>query len=195
MRLLMLFGAQAVGKMTVGQALTRITPMKLFHNHMTIEPVISLLGHYDGEVTAQLREIMFEAFARSDNYGLIFTMQFAFDAPSDWAYVAHVASIFEAQGAQVDYCELVAPLEVRLVRNTTENRLREKPSKRNLVQSERFLRECRWRDVSNEGECPWPRYLKLDNSALSPEDAAERIATHFGLARLQAPDEEGAPQA
>lgn len=39
------------------------------------------------------------------------------------------------------------------------------------------------------------RYLKLDNSALSPEDAAERIATHFGLARLQAPDEEGAPQA
>ena len=39
------------------------------------------------------------------------------------------------------------------------------------------------------------RYLKLDNSALSPVDAAERIATHFGLARLQAPDEEGAPRA
>ena len=38
MRLLFIFGAHAAGKMTVGQVLSRITPMKLFHNHMTIEP-------------------------------------------------------------------------------------------------------------------------------------------------------------
>lgn len=38
MRLLFIFGAHAAGKMTVGQALSRVTPMKLFHNHMTIEP-------------------------------------------------------------------------------------------------------------------------------------------------------------
>lgn len=187
MRLLFLFGAQAVGKMTVGQALCRITPMRLFHNHMTIEPVIALLGHYDGALVQQLREDMFNAFARTDHYGLIFTMVFAFDLPSDWDYVAHIASIFEAQGAQVDYCELVAPLDIRLVRNQTENRLKEKPSKRNTAQSERFLRDCHYREVSLDGECPWPRYLKLDNSQLSPEEAAEIIADHFGLNRLETP--------
>lgn len=36
MRLLLLFGPQAVGKMTVGQALARITPLRLFHNHLII---------------------------------------------------------------------------------------------------------------------------------------------------------------
>jgi hypothetical protein len=35
--LVLLFGPQAVGKMTVGQELARITELKLFHNHMTID--------------------------------------------------------------------------------------------------------------------------------------------------------------
>lgn len=183
MRLLFLFGSQAVGKMTVGQALARITPMKLFHNHMTIEPVMELLGRFDSQAILALRETLFHAFVNTDNYGMIFTMQFAFDAQSDWDYVAHVASIFEEKGAQVDYCELVAPLEVRLVRNRTENRLREKPSKRNVARSEWLMKENSYRDVSRDGECVWPRYLKLDNTNLSPEEAAEIIADHFGLER------------
>ncbi len=191
MRLLFLFGSQAVGKMTVGQAICRKTPMRLFHNHMTIEPVIQLLGYYDGETTVQLREILFQSFARSDNYGMIFTMQFAFDQPSDWDYVAHVAEIFEKQGAQVDYCELVAPLEVRLARNRTENRLREKPSKRDVALSEARILNCRYRDVSNPGECTWPGYLRLDNSALPAEEAAELIIRHFALEKInQSPEKE-----
>ena len=65
MKLLFIFGAHAAGKMTVGQALSRITPMKLFHNHMTIEPVIELFGAYNGAVTERLRQVIFEEFAKS----------------------------------------------------------------------------------------------------------------------------------
>ena len=36
MKLLFLIGNSAVGKMTVGQELMKITNMRLFHNHMTI---------------------------------------------------------------------------------------------------------------------------------------------------------------
>jgi shikimate kinase len=39
MKLIIIFGPQAVGKMTVGQELGKITNLKLFHNHMTIELV------------------------------------------------------------------------------------------------------------------------------------------------------------
>ncbi|WP_433744437.1 hypothetical protein [Paenibacillus amylolyticus] len=39
MKLVIIFGPQAVGKMTVGQELEKITNLKLFHNHMTIELV------------------------------------------------------------------------------------------------------------------------------------------------------------
>lgn len=44
MKLLLLFGNSAVGKMTVGQELAKITPLKLFHNHMMIEPVLEIFG-------------------------------------------------------------------------------------------------------------------------------------------------------
>lgn len=42
MKFVIIFGPQAVGKMTVGKELEKITDLKLFHNHMTIE----LVTHY-----------------------------------------------------------------------------------------------------------------------------------------------------
>ncbi len=73
MKLVLIFGSGAVGKMTVGQALAAQTGLRLFHNHMTIEPVIQLLGHFDMPTTMALREVIFHSFAKSDNYGMIFT--------------------------------------------------------------------------------------------------------------------------
>ena len=47
MKLIFLIGDAAVGKMTVGQELMKITDLRLFHNHMTIELVIEIFGRYD----------------------------------------------------------------------------------------------------------------------------------------------------
>ena len=185
MRLLILFGAQAAGKMTVGQAISRITPMKLFHNHMTIEPVIALFGAYNGAVTERLRQVVFEEFLKTDNYGLIFTFLWGFDLPSDWEYVEGLSKMYRDAGAQVDYVELICPQKVRLLRNRTENRLREKASKRDVALSEQRILsvESRCRCVSEPGEIPYERYLRLDNADLSPEEAAEIIVRHFGYDR------------
>lgn len=35
-KIVLITGPQAVGKMTVGQELSKITDLKLFHNHMTM---------------------------------------------------------------------------------------------------------------------------------------------------------------
>ncbi len=44
MKFVHIFGPQAVGKMTVGQELVKITDLKLFHNHMlSIWSVIFLI--------------------------------------------------------------------------------------------------------------------------------------------------------
>ncbi len=183
MKLLFLIGDGAVGKMTVGQELARITDLRLFHNHMTIEPVIELFGHYDHKTVNELREVIFQNFAASDNYGLIFTYMWAFDQPSDWAYVQHVRDIFTPYGTEFYCVELVAPLEIRLARNATENRLRHKPSKRDLSFSNAllFAADKEHRLVSFEGEIPFENYLRIDNSHLSPRDAARRIKETFKL--------------
>ena len=182
MRLLMLFGPQAVGKMTVGQELEKITPLRLFHNHMTIEPVLRIFGEFRSSTILKMRELIFEEFLQTDHYGLIFTFQWCFDVEDDWKYAQHVAGMFRAAGAEVDWVELTAPLDVRFERNGTENRLKEKPSKRNLEMSEFFLRhaEEKYRDTSLPGEITFPNYLRIDNSDRSAAEVAKMIAEHFG---------------
>ncbi len=44
MKFVLIFGSQAVGKMTVGQELEKITELKLFHNRITIELLEPFLG-------------------------------------------------------------------------------------------------------------------------------------------------------
>ena len=42
-----MIGNAAVGKMTVGQELMKLTGLRLFHNHMTIDSVIEIFGQYN----------------------------------------------------------------------------------------------------------------------------------------------------
>ena len=55
MKLMILIGNCAAGKMTVGQELTKITPFRLFHNHMMIEPVLEVFGEFRGDLIQKLR--------------------------------------------------------------------------------------------------------------------------------------------
>lgn len=183
MKVLFLFGSAAVGKMTVGQELSKITRFRLCHNHMTIEPVIEIFGKYDGYVTMRLREVIFEEFAKSDNYGIIFTFMWAFNIQEDWDYTNHVREIFEPYGAEFYYVELVAPQDVRLKRNTTENRLKNKASKRDIEASNQRLinEDKKYRLESYEGEITFDNYIKIDNTSIEPEDVALMIKRQFNF--------------
>ena len=183
MKLVFLIGNGAVGKMTVGQELMKITNLRLFHNHMTIEPVIEVFGYYDGHAVNRLREVFFEEFARSQNEGMIFTYMWAFDQQADWDYIEHVKSIFAPYGTEFYYVELVAPQEVRLERNRTENRLAHKASKRDLAASDLRITDAdqHYRCESLPGEIPFDNYLRIENTHLSAEEAARIIKNHFSL--------------
>ena len=147
-----------------------------------IEPVIEIFGDVNWRAVNRLREVVFEEFAASDNYGLIFTYMWAFDQQADWDYVEHVKSIF-APYDTVFYCvELIAPKEVRLQRNATANRLQNKASKRDTAFSATLIEhEDKYRLVSNPGEIPFDNYLRIDNTNLSAEEAATIIRKHFHL--------------
>ena len=183
MKLVLLIGNSAVGKMTVGQELAKITGLRLFHNHMMIEPVLEIFGQWRPDVTQRLRQVIFEEFARTDHYGMIFTFMWAFDMQSDWDYVDWVKGIFGLPEEEVYYVELIAPQEVRLERNATENRLKNKASKRNIEDSNsRLLRDDQnWRCESYPGEITHPNYLRIENADIPAEEAARIIKEHFNL--------------
>ena len=179
MKLVFIIGSGAVGKMTVGQELMKLTGLRLFHNHMTIEPVIAVFGNYNGKVVNEIREIIFREFAASDLPGMIFTYTVWKDS---WKCFEHVKEIFVPYGTEFYYVELVAPQEIRLVRNATANRIANKPSKADVEASNARLKgEDAYRLVSYEGEIPFDNYLRIDNSNLSAEDAAKRIRDTFRL--------------
>ena len=183
MKFVFIIGDAAVGKMTVGQELMKITDLRLFHNHMTIEPVIEIFGRYDYKTVNEIRDVIFRNFAASDNYGMIFTLMLDFDMPEEWEYLEHIRSIFEPYDTEFYYVELIASQEIRLQRNVSENRLKHKASKRDIETSnKRLINDDRnHRCVSYEGEITFDNYLRTDNSDKEPEEVARLIKDTFNL--------------
>ncbi|MBF0988834.1 MAG: shikimate kinase, partial [Clostridiales bacterium] len=92
-------------------------------------------------------------------------------------------SIFESNGGKFYYVELDAPLDIRLNRNKTENRLFYKPEKQNIEFSEKqiFHAEKHHRNYSLPNELNCQNYIKIDNSELSAIDTAKIIKEKFNL--------------
>lgn len=186
MKFVLIFGPQAVGKMTVGQELAKITGLKLFHNHMTID-LVNPFFDYDTKEGKRLvglfRQEIFEEVAKSNQYGLIFTYVWAFDLQPDWEYVQKVCQIFESKGGTVYFVELEADIDERLERNRSANRLEHKPTKRNIEWSENEILETMHKHRLNSlpGEIKKKEYLKINNTDLSAAEVAEMIKEKFYL--------------
>lgn len=186
MKLVIIFGPHAVGKMTVGQELSKLTKLKLFHNHMTIDIVSDLFEDMPQErnrLTDLFRKEIFESYSKSNEYGMIFTYMWAFDCKEDWDYINNLESLFVSRRSSVYYVELEADFDLRIERNKTENRMLNKPSKRNIERSEYIFKmlESNYRLNSLENELSKENYIKINNSNLSPDIVAQMIKDKFSL--------------
>ena len=91
--------------------------------------------------------------------------------------------IFEPYGTDFYYVELIAPQEIRLKRNISENRLKNKASKRDIETSnQRLINDDKnHRCVSYEGEINFDNYLRIENSDKAPDEVAQMIKEAFKL--------------
>lgn len=185
-KIVLITGPQAVGKMTVGQELSKITDLKLFHNHMTID-LVSHFFSYGTEVGKRLvddmRKMIFEEVAKSNLEGIIFTCVIAYNCKEDIEQTRYIKELFKKNNGEFYYVELQAPLKVRLERNKTENRLNNKPFKRNLEISQKLILKSEedHRTESFEGEIKEENYIKIDNTNISAKEVAKIIKDKFNL--------------
>jgi hypothetical protein len=187
--LLFVVGPPAVGKMTVGQAITERTGLRLLHNHISIELALRYFDYGTpafNRIDAEIRRRIIEEVAASDLPGLVFTFAWAFNLPADQAAVDEYAMPFRERGARVLFAELEATQAERLKRNECVSRLAEKPSKRDLEASRRRLLEADGRYQLNSGGKFDERqdYLRINNTLLTPGEVADRVIEHFGLPRF-----------
>ena len=185
-KFILIIGPQAVGKMTVGQELSKLTGYKLLYNHMTIEMVRKIFD-YDKEAFMKMNKVIryeiFKEFAKSNEKGIIFTGCFDFgnDFQEDKELTDEWIKLFD----ETYVVELQADLEERLRRNKTENRLKHKESKRDLEWSEndllRSVKKHRFNSNPGEGENVFKNYMKIENTNVPAKEAARMIEKRFKL--------------
>jgi len=184
MKVIFLFGPQAVGKMTIGEELSKQLEIPLLFNHMTLDILTPFLGWSADtfRISQQIRcEILAAVASNSAHDGMILTFAFYFDAQSDWDIFNSYRGIFENRGIKVCLIELEADFEERLRRNVTENRLNKKPSKRDLEYSNQELKTSneKHRLNSDPGEIDHPNYFRLDVTDLTVTEATDAIMERF----------------
>lgn len=190
MHLVMLFGPQAVGKMSVGREIARGTPYRLFHNHATIEPLLEV---FDWETPAfqtlklEFRRRVIEEAVAGGLPGLVFTYVWALDLAEDAAYVEQLIAPVLTAGGRVDFVELYADEATRLTREGTPERLAAKASKRDTAWARADLIDSgREHRLSTGPDQVFPLdqpHHRLDNSTLTAAQAAERIIELLELPR------------
>ncbi|HEX8266578.1 MAG TPA: AAA family ATPase [Pyrinomonadaceae bacterium] len=186
MKFIVIFGPPAVGKMTVGYELARLTGFKLFYNHMTIELVLNFFDFEEPQfhkLVSEFRKRVFEEVAASDLPGLIFTFVWAIEHESDRVFIERSCDIFREKGADIYFVELEAELSERLNRNESEFRLLQKPSKRDVEKSrQRLLENDEKYKLNSEGDFfHKENYLKINNTSLPADEAARIIVDEFGF--------------
>lgn len=187
MNFYLIIGPQAVGKMTVGQELAHYTGARLFYNHMTIDLVDYFFDYSTPQgkwLVKEYRDLLFNAVLSCDDYpGFIFTFVCDFETPDGLAYVYDTCKAFEAAGHTAYIIELNSDYETRKQRNVTENRMIHKRLKQNIPKSTRLFErfEQGGRTKSLDGEIDWPRYVRIDNTELSPEQVVKVIVSSFSL--------------
>lgn len=192
MHFVLVHGPPAVGKMTVGHELTKLTGFKLLHNHMTVEPVLDIFPFGSppfGRLVNEFRRRIIEEALLADLPGLVFTLVWGLDLPEDAALVGSYVELVEGAGGRCSFVELYADLDERLLRNRTEFRLAEKRSKRDLEFSHGNVLELEENYVMNTGGAPTladPLFegrtrVRIDNTHLSPGDVAARVVEALSL--------------
>lgn len=176
MKLIFIYGAPGVGKLTTAKALAALTGFKLFHNHLAFDLAKSIFDFPSppfGELSGKVRLAAFEAAARAKLPGLIFT--FVYAAPDDDIFVAKVIDAVEKERGEIHFVRLHCDAATHEQRVLAPER--QAFGKITSVDGLRGA-QARWNLTS---AVPLRESLEIDNSALSAELAARRIAERFSL--------------
>jgi shikimate kinase len=175
--LVFLYGPPAVGKLTVAKELAKRLPLRILHNHLTIDPVAEILefgttGFWD--VVERFREDLVESAAR-EGVDVVYTYVFAL---GDEPHVARVVDASERHGGQVTFVQLLAPRE-ELVRRVAEADRKEHRKLSDASDLQRVLEEY---DVYTP--IPGRSSLSIDVAVLPPAEAADLILKHLELGKV-----------
>ncbi|MGB1251112.1 MAG: AAA family ATPase [Candidatus Promineifilaceae bacterium] len=176
MKLIVIHGAEATGKLTVAKQLSAKTDFCIFHNHISVDFVRTLFDFGEEHFSPMIwdaRSIVFEYAAKAQLDGLIFT--WAFSYPDFLPHLERIQAIVSRFQRELCLVYLSCTHEERLRRITAEER--------KLAGKIHTVEELN-RQATKKNYHPVPNSLEIDNTNLSPQQVADLIIQHFTLAHV-----------
>jgi len=178
MNLAFIYGPPAVGKLTVANALAKLTGYRVFHNHLTIDLVCSIFEWGQGpffSLVDRYRVELIEAAAKASIPGVIFT--FVYAKGQDDGFVEAVVGAVERHGGRVHFVRLICERKELLRRVRA-------PSRRVFRKMRQVKRLREWLNrYELSSDVPYHNNIVIDNTRLGPHKAAQMIAAHFAIPR------------
>ena len=173
MKLIIIHGPPAAGKLTVGTEIARRTGYKLFHNHISIDCVKSVFEFGTPGFWRAVATVRFEIIAEAarENIDLIHTFCYEFGADDE--HFEKLISSAEDNGGEVHLVLLRCDDSER--KNRIANESRVKIGK--LTDPGRFDRP----PIELSTPLPGRTTLIIDTTNTPAEAAAEKIIQSFGL--------------
>lgn len=182
MNLLFLYGKPATGKLTVARELARITGYKLFHNHQTVDLLLSVF-EFGSKPFIDLREEVWLAVIKRAAIerltGMVFT--FAPEMTVRRSFIPQVLDIVEGAGSRVRFIETTCPMEE--VYRRIDNQSRRNTGK---LTDHEVYEKLEKQGVFATSHMPKADVV-IDTSTLTPEEAAVKIAKELRIKRLDTP--------
>ncbi len=169
MNLIVLYGPPAVGKLTVGKELAKLTGYKLFHNHLAIDLAHEIYEWGDPAfftLVHAIRTTVIESAAKSDT-NIILTF-FYTGAESEKSFFKRVEKIVETSGGNISFVQLTAPVEILRQRVTDTSR-----QKFGKLTDEKALQQTL--AINKAATFNHSRQVTLDASKMTPLEMAETI--------------------
>ncbi len=176
MKLIVIYGPPAAGKLTVSKELSRITGYKLFHNHLAIDFIESVLDRSDAkfwELLDKYRLGLIEAAAEGNVQGLIMTSVYI--KGNDDKFIKDIVEAVEKHGGDVHFVHLLCD------RKHLESRLSE-PSRKEfgkLTDIGLFNNFVASNDVFSR--ISFVQSYEIDNTGIAPDETAKMIKVHYSL--------------
>jgi hypothetical protein len=173
-RLVLIYGPPAVGKLTVARELSRLTGLPVFDNHLSFDCVSAVFGFESavtGPLVERIRHLVIGEAARQGT-SLIFT--FVYRHPHDDGYLERLCDVVEREGGTVDFVQLDCDVPEQERRVTGAHR-----TGRNLDTVERLREWAIGREVRRA--FPHRPALFIDNTYMAAVDVARQIARALSL--------------